>query len=102
MRPVLPGGKSITANRLPLAGGAVPRMRAPRSSIASPTAISAGVLSVDQIRVETVPGDDVFQLVAAPSITTLATWRASCPVTTRRIGGYSGFDSGFELFMAES
>src|SRR5262249_16283869 len=90
MRPVLPGGKSISANRVPLAGGAVPRMRAPRSSIVSPTEISAGGPSRDQIRVDTVPGEDDFQLVAAPSVSTLATWRASCPVTTRRIGGYSG------------
>src|SRR5690348_10034835 len=90
MRPLLPGGKSITANRVPLAGGAVPRMRAPRSSISSPTAISAGVPSVDQIRVDTVPGDDDFQLVAAASIKTLAMLRASWPVTRRRMGGYSG------------
>src|SRR5438105_3267821 len=90
MRPVLPGGKSITANRVPLAGGAVPRIRAPRSSISSPTEMSAGVPSVDQISVDTEPGDDDFQLVAAPSIKTLATLCASCPVTRRRIGGYSG------------
>jgi hypothetical protein len=31
-------------------------MRAPKSSISSPTAMSAGVRSVDQISVETVPG----------------------------------------------
>src|SRR5690242_4132047 len=51
--------------------------------------MSAGVPSVDQIKVDTVPGDDDFQLVAAPSMSTLATFCASWPVTTRRIGGCS-------------
>src|SRR6266852_7899899 len=92
MRPVFPGGKSMTANRVPLAGGAVPKMRAPRSSLASPTEISAGVRSVDQMSVETVPGEDDFQLVAGESMMTLATFAASWPVTTRRIG--AGVESG--------
>src|SRR5262249_37899341 len=53
MRGWLPGGKSMTANRVPFAAGAVPMMRAPKSSICSPTAMSVGVRSVDQISVET-------------------------------------------------
>ena len=66
MRGWLPGGKSMTANRVPFAGGAVPMMRAPKSSISSPTAMSAGVRSVDQISVETVPGLGYLALVAGP------------------------------------
>jgi len=62
-------------------------MRAPRSSIVSPSEISAGVASVDHIRVDTVPGEPDFQLVAGPSVITLAISRASWPVTMRRIGG---------------
>ena len=73
MRGWLPGGKSMTANRVPFAGGAVPMMRAPKSSISSPTAMSAGVRSVDQISVETVPGLGYFALVAGPCMSTLAT-----------------------------
>jgi hypothetical protein len=42
---------------------------------------------IDQIKVETVPGDDDFQLVAGASMSALAVCRASCPVTMRRIGG---------------
>src|ERR1044071_3673592 len=87
MRPGLPGGKSITAKRVPFAGGAVPMMRAPRSSTVSPTAMSAGQQSVDQIKVETVPGEADFSLVAGASMITLATLLASCPAPTRRIGG---------------
>src|ERR1700730_1521316 len=90
MRRLLPGGKSITAKRVPFAGGAVPSRRAPRSSIVSPTEISAGVESVDQIWVDTVPGEPDFQLVAGPSVITLAMFDASWPVTMRRIGGESG------------
>src|SRR5215471_11773173 len=91
MRGSLPGGKSMTANRLPLAGGAVPMMRAPRSSTFSPMAMSAGVRSVDQIRVETVPALGCLALVAGPCMMTLATPRASWPVTKRGIGGWLGF-----------
>src|SRR5215831_14925526 len=88
MRGWLPGGKSMTANRVPFAGGGVPMMRAPKSSISSPTAMSAGVRSVDQISVETVPGLGYLALVAGPCMTTLATLLASWPVTKRRMGGY--------------
>src|SRR5262249_31039757 len=88
MRGWLPGGKSMTAKRVPFAGGAVPMMRAPKSSICSPTAMSAGVRSVDQISVETVPGLGYLALVAGPCMTTLATLLASWPVTKRRMGGY--------------
>src|SRR5215472_10317459 len=88
MRGWLPGGKSMTANRVPFAGGAVPMMRAPKSSICSPTAMSAGVRSVDQISVETVPELGYLALVAAPCMSTLATLLASWPVTKRRMGGY--------------
>src|SRR5262249_4291534 len=98
MRGWLPGGKSMTAKRVPFAGGAVPRMRAPRSSIDPPTAMSAGVRSVDQIRVETAPGDDDFQLVAGASMITFATSFASWPVTTRRIGGDAGL--GVDMWRA--
>src|SRR5262245_3624168 len=84
----LPGGKSMTANRVPFAGGAVPMMRAPKSSIFSPIAMSAGARSVDQISVETVPGLGCLALVAGPCMSTLATWLASWPVTKRRMGGY--------------
>src|SRR5260221_6667637 len=81
----LPGGKSITQNRVPFGGGGVPTMRAPESSIFSPTPISAGFLSVIHISVDraSLP----LWLVARPSIRTLATLLASCPVTTRRTGG---------------
>src|SRR5678815_2322417 len=88
MRGSLPGGKSMTAKRVPFAGGAVPMMRAPRSSTFSPMEMSAGVRSVDQIRVETVPALGYLALVAGPSMTTLATFLASWPVTKRRMGGY--------------
>ena len=67
----------MTAKRVPFAGGAVPMMRAPRSSTFSPIAMSAGVLSVDQIKVETVPALGYFALVAGPSMMTLATFFAS-------------------------
>src|SRR4029453_11689131 len=88
MRGWLPGGKSMTANRVPFAGGAVPMIRAPKSSICSPTAMSAGVRSVDQISVEAVPGLGYLALVAGPCMSTLATLLASWPVTKRRMGGY--------------
>src|SRR4029453_10212637 len=78
----------MTANRVPFAGGAVPMMRAPKSSICSPTAMSAGVRSVDQISVETVPGLGYLALVAGPFMSTLATLLSSWPVTKRRMGGY--------------
>src|SRR5262245_26790218 len=87
MRGWLPGGKSMTANRVPFAGGEVPMMRAPKSSISSPTEMSAGVRSVDQISVETVPGLGYLALVAGPCMSTLATLLA-WPVTKRRMGGY--------------
>jgi hypothetical protein len=78
----------MTANRVPFAGGAVPMMRAPRSSTSSPIEMSAGVRSVDQIKVETAAALGRFTLVAGPSMMTLATLSASCPVTKRRMGGY--------------
>ena len=81
----------MMANRLPWAGGAVPIMRAPMSSALSPWGIGAGDRSVHQISVETVPGAGYFALDAGESISTLATKASSCPVTTRRIAGYSGF-----------
>src|SRR5689334_19722034 len=81
----LPGGKSITQKRVPFGGGGVPTMRAPMSSIFSPTPISAGFCSVIHISVEREPVP--LWLVARPSIRTLATLLASCPVTTRRTGG---------------
>ncbi len=77
----------MTAKRVPLGGGGLPRTRSPMSSIVSPMAMSAGVRSVHQTRVETVPGPGCFALVAGESISTLATFFESCPVTTRRIGG---------------
>ena len=77
----------MTAKREPLAGGAVPMMRAPRSSTSSPIAMSAGVRSVDQIRVETVPALGYLALVAGPCMITLATLPRSWPVTKREIGG---------------
>src|SRR5216683_7053443 len=87
--PLLPGGMSFTVNRVPFGGGGVPRTRAPMSSAFSPTEISAGVRSVHQIRVETPPDFEIRLFVAGPSIRIFATCFASCPVTTRRIGGYS-------------
>src|SRR5262245_28621948 len=90
MRPGLPGGKVITAKRVPLAGGGVPRMRAPRSSTCSPTGISAGAPSVIQIRVDWAPDAPPLWLMASLSMITLATLLLSWPVTTRRIGGYFG------------
>src|SRR5215470_1974984 len=90
MRPGLPGGKVITAKRVPLAGGGVPRMRAPRSSTCSPTGISAGAPSVIQIRVDWAPDAPPLWFMASPSMITLATLLLSWPVTTRRIGGYFG------------
>src|SRR6266700_6397998 len=91
MRPGLPGGNVITAKRVPCAGGAVPRMRAPRSSTSSPIEMSAGAPSVDQIRVEVAPEAPALALVAGPSMITLATLFRSWPVTTRRIGGNFGW-----------
>src|SRR5262245_44782746 len=41
MWPGLPGGKVITAKRVPFTGGGVPRMRAPRTSTFSPIGITA-------------------------------------------------------------
>ena len=81
----LPGGKSITQKRVPFGGGGVPTMRAPMSSIFSPTPMSAGFWSVIHIRVERPSAP--LALVAGASISTLATLLASCPVTTRRTGG---------------
>src|SRR6516162_6114668 len=102
MRGWLHVGKSMTANRVAFGGGAVPMMRAPKSSICSPTAMSAGVRSVDQISVETVPGLGYLALVAAPCTSTLATLLASWPVTKRRNGrilfghdGYASLQRGF-------
>src|SRR4029453_12344070 len=88
---VLPGGKSITVKRVPLAGGAVPRMRAPMSSIFSPIGIFAGAPSVHHIMVETSPACGNLALVAGASRRALATQLESWPVTTRRIDGYFGF-----------
>src|SRR5262245_2944769 len=90
MRPGLPGGKVITQKRVPFTGGGVPRMRAPRSSMCSPIGIAAGAPSVIQISVDCAPDVPLLWLVAAPSMITLATSLSSCPVTTRRIGGYFG------------
>src|SRR5437899_1341978 len=90
MRPGLPGGNSMTANRVPFSGGGVPMMRAPRSSMSSPIEQSAGAESVDQISVEAAPEAPLFALVAGPSMMTLATLLRSWPVTTRRIGGSLG------------
>src|SRR5262249_33724888 len=88
MRGWLPGGKSMTANRVPFAGGAGPMVRAPQTSNSSPTALSAGRPSVDPISVETVPGLGYLALMAGPCMSTLATSLASWPVTKRRMGGY--------------
>src|SRR5712691_6484047 len=89
MGPDLPGGMSFTVKRVPSGGGGVPSMRAPMSSIFSPTEMSAGVRSVHQMSVDMPPDFDVRLLVAAPSMRTFAVRLASCPVTTRRIGGKS-------------
>jgi hypothetical protein len=78
---------SFTVNRVPFGGGGVPSMRAPMSSIFSPTEMSAGVRSVHQRRVETPPDFEIRLLDAAASMRTFAVRFASCPVTTRRIGG---------------
>ena len=43
------GGKSMTQKRVPFGGGAVPRMRAPISSIFSPIGISIGMRSLDRM-----------------------------------------------------
>jgi hypothetical protein len=59
---------SFTVNRVPFGGGGVPSMRAPMSSIFSPTEMSAGVRSVHQMRVETPPDLEVLRFVAGPSI----------------------------------
>src|SRR5215467_9577260 len=90
MRPGLPGGKVITAKRVPLTGGGVPRMRAPRSSTCSPIGISAGAPSVIHISVDCAPEAPLLWLVASPSLITFAMLLWSWPVTTRRIGGYFG------------
>src|SRR5882762_3808519 len=87
MGPVLPGGMSLTVKRVPFGGGGVPSWRAPMSSTFSPTGMPAGVRSVHQIRVETPPDFEVRLLVTGPSIRIFAIPFASCPVTTRRIGG---------------
>src|SRR6266700_3100405 len=87
IRPGLPGGNSMTAKREPFSGGGVPITRAPRSSMSSPIATSAGVESVDQISVEVAPEAPCLVLVAGASMITLATLLLSWPVTTRRIGG---------------
>src|SRR5216684_4659176 len=89
MGPVLPGGMSFTVNRVPLRGGGVPSSRAPMSSTSSPTEMSAGVPSLHQMRVDMPPDFDVRRLAAVPSMRTFAVRLASCPVTTRRIGGKS-------------
>src|SRR5258706_139400 len=83
----LPGGKSITANRVPFGGGGVPTMRAPMSSGFSPIEMSAGIRSVHQISVETIPAARCLAVVARPSCTTLATVPSSCPVTMPPIRG---------------
>src|ERR1700744_5420791 len=92
VRCMVPGaraGKSITQNREPFGGGAVPRMRAPISSMFSPMAMSIGIWSLHQISVDLPPPGrrDGLALVATSSISTLATPFASWPVITRRIGG---------------
>src|SRR5262249_43800569 len=74
----------------PSAGGGVPRMRAPISSTFSPSGIAAGAPSVIQISVDCAPDAPPLWLIASPSMITLATFFSSCPVTTRRIGGYFG------------
>src|SRR6476659_4728761 len=56
----------------------------------SPTGISQGVQSVDQIRVDVAPDWPPRELVAGPSMITLAMLLLSWPVTTRRIGGNFG------------
>src|SRR5712691_7003682 len=86
---LFPGGKSMTAKRVPLGGGGVPSFLWPASSTVSPAAMSAGVSSVHQMSVETAPDGGYRELVAAPSRITFATRFASWPVTTRRIGGTS-------------
>src|SRR5437879_10077829 len=93
MGPILPGGMSLTVKRVPSGGGGVPSTRAPMSSAFSPIEISAGVRSEHQMSVETPPDFEVRMLVAGPSISTLAVPFASCPVTTRRIGGCSPVSS---------
>src|SRR6266850_1367806 len=80
---------SFTVNRVPFGGGGVPSIRAPMSSIFSPTGMSAGVRSVHQIRVETPPGFEIRLLDAVASVRTFAVRSAPCPVTTRRTGGES-------------
>src|SRR5829696_3568139 len=98
---------SLMVKRVPLAGGAVPRLRAPQSSSLSPVAISAGISSVDHINVDADPGREDRTLVAGPSISTFATPFASWPVTTRRIGGraadicFSGWLCAEEKFPSE-
>ena len=77
----------MTAKREPEGGGWVPRMRAPMSSKPVPTEMSAGVRSVDQIRVETAPLPACLALVAKPSSITRATRSSPWPVTIRRISG---------------
>src|SRR5258708_13255557 len=78
---------SFTVNRVRWGGGGVPRTRGPMYSIFSPTEMSAGIRSVQQIRVETPPDLEIRLLAAAASMRTFAVRFAPCPVTTRRIGG---------------
>ena len=79
----------MTAKREPDGGGWVPTMRAPMSSKSAPMRMSAGVRSVDQIRVETAPLPACLALVAKPSSITRATRSSPWPVTMRRISGGS-------------
>src|ERR1700730_4979189 len=99
MRGAFPGGKSITAKRVAFAGGALPMMRAPRSSMLSPMEMSAGARSVDQIMVETVPGLGYLALVAGPCMMTLAVFlgiMAGDETTDRWIAWLLGHDGPFE------
>jgi hypothetical protein len=67
--------------RLPFAGGAEPRMRAPSSSSLN---IRVGLASVDQISVEEILSLGNLWLVALPSIQITGLPLTSWPVTTRR------------------
>src|SRR5579875_1336579 len=104
VRCMVPGwfaGKSITQKRVPLGGGAVPRMRAPISSIFSPMPMSTGMRSLHQMSVDLPPPGrrDDLALVAKSSISTLATPFASWPVMTRRIGGGEASLIGWSLLL---
>jgi hypothetical protein len=66
------GQDLVDREAVPLTGGGVPRTRAPMSSIVAPIAISAGIASLDHIRVEEFPEGDWRRFAASSSMSTTA------------------------------